>query len=273
MAFSIRQRLAAVFPCVLLLFAAHGRAQSPAKSHADIELIAEQSTAPPGKPLWVGLLFRLDEGWHIYWQNPGDSGQPPTVTWQLPAGFTAGAIRWPQPVRLVTGTVVDYGYEGHTLLMVPIEGPPSARASATPTVSADVKYIVCREICIPGKAHLTLATSATGDWVRWRALFEQARQQLPKPAPSGWKVSAQADKSQFILTVRGAQQVHSATFFPLDAGQIDNAGRQDFVSSPTGFRLSMKKSDLLVQPVVKLRGLIVLAPGRAFEVEAPVISR
>jgi hypothetical protein len=67
--------------------------------------------------------------------------------------------------------------------------------------------------------------------------------------------------------------VHSATFFPLDAGQVDNAGRQDFASSPTGFRLSMKKSDLLVQPVAKLRGLIVLGPGRAFEAEAPVISR
>jgi thiol:disulfide interchange protein DsbD len=273
MAFMIRRRLAALFPCVLLLFAAHGGAQSPEKSHADIELIAEQSTASPGKPLWVGLSFRLDEGWHIYWQNPGDSGQPPTVTWQLPAGFTAGAIRWPQPVRLVSGTVVDYGYEGQTLLMVPIQAAAPGHATLIPPVSADVKYIVCRDICIPGKAHLTLATSATGNWARWRALFEQARQQLPKPAPRGWKVSAESDRSQFVLTVRGAQQVHSATFFPLDAGQIDNAGRQNFVSSPTGFRLSMKKSDLLVQPVAKLRGLIVLEPGRAFEVEAPVISR
>jgi len=262
-----------LLPWVTLMLAAYGRAQSPESSHASVVLIAEQNTASPGKPLWVGLLFRLDPGWHIYWQNPGDSGQPPSVQWQLPAGFSAGAIRWPQPVRLVSGTVVDYGYEGQTLLIAPIEGPSPARATTMPSVSADVKYIVCREMCIPGKAHLTLMAPSGGDWARWRALFAQARQQLPKPRPAGWKVSAESGKSQFILTVRGAPHVESATFFPLDPDQIDNAGKQKLESVRSGFRMSLKKSDLLVKPVASLRGLIVLGPGRVFEVAAPVISR
>jgi len=258
-----RRRCVVLLPCVLLT-AVHSRAQSPQNSHAKVELIAEQSTAPPGQPFWVGLLFRLDPGWHIYWQNPGDSGQPPTVQWQLPAGFTAGAIRWPQPIRLATGTVVDYGYEGQVLLMVPIKAPLALHFTRMPSVSADVKYIVCREICIPGKAHLTLAPPPGDDWARWRALFAQTRQQLPRPAP--WSVTVEAIQSQIILTVRGAPQVSTTMFFPLEPDQIDNASKQEFEATRTGFRLRMKKSDLLVKPIKNLRGLIVLAPGRAFEI-------
>lgn len=257
----------------LLIFAAQASAQSPPESHARIELIAEQSTVAPGKPLWVGLLFHMDPGWHIYWQNPGDSGEPPRVDWQLPSGFSAGSIRWPQPVRLVDGTVVDYGYEGQVLLMAPIQAASQSRAVVMPSVAADVKYIVCREMCIPGKAHLTLPTASGSGARQWRALFEQTRQQLPTPAPAAWKVSAESRGEQFILSVRGAGQVHTASFYPLDAGQIDNAGHQDFAAIPGGFRLTMKKSDLLVKPIATLRGLIVLAPGRAYEVSAPVVAR
>ena len=155
---SLRTWQKIALPLAMLIFAANARAQS--ESHARIELIAEQNTVPPGKPLWLGLLFRLDPGWHIYWQNPGDSGEPPKVQWQLPPGFAAGLIVWPQPIRLGTGTVLDYGYEGQVLLMAPLKSTSPEHPTSLPSISADVKYIVCREMCIPGKAHLTLAPPA-----------------------------------------------------------------------------------------------------------------
>ena len=262
-----------LLPFVVLILVPGLSAQLLADSHAKVELIAEQNTAPPGRPLWVGLLFRLDPGWHIYWQNPGDSGEPPKIQWQLPLGFTAGTIRWPQPVRLGGGTVVDYGYEGQVLLMAPIEAGPKEHATSIPSLSADVKYIVCREMCIPGKAHLTLASPPGGDWGRWRALFEQAWQQFPKPIPPDWKVSVETDKSHFMVSVRATTQVQRARFFPLEPGQIENSSPQDFASHRTGFRLTLKKSDQLTKPISTLRGLIVLGPGRAFEIAAPVVSR
>jgi DsbC/DsbD-like thiol-disulfide interchange protein len=43
-----------------------------------------------------------DDGWHIYWQNPGDSGEPPRIKWQLPSGVTATALEWPTPMRMTT---------------------------------------------------------------------------------------------------------------------------------------------------------------------------
>ena len=128
-------------------------------------------------------------------------------------------------------------------------------------------------MCIPSKAHLTLAPPPGGDWGRWRAVFEQTRQQFPKPVPPSWKVSAESDKSHFILSVRVSTRVQSASFFPLEPGQIENSSPQDFASNRTGFRLTLKKSDQLIKPISTLRGLIVLEQGSAFEIAIPVASR
>lgn len=269
----VRLKIAFWAPWVLLTWSGQIWAQLPVDSHAKIELIAERSASPTTAILWAGVLFRLDPGWHIYWQNPGDSGEPPKVQWNLPSGFAAGAMLWPVPIRLGSGTVVDYGYENEVLLMSPIESSATGAPVSIASLSADVKYIVCREMCLPGKVHLTLAPSPGGDWERWHSLFEQTRQQLPKHAPSSWRVSAEADKSQFILSVRGAPQVQSAGFFPLEPGQIENSSPQDFASNGTGFRLILKKSDQLTKPISTLRGLIVFGPGRAYEVAAPVAQR
>jgi DsbC/DsbD-like thiol-disulfide interchange protein len=267
--------------CALLAItlASTAQAQSAPPSHAKIELIADEAAASK-TTTWVGLLFHLDPGWHIYWQNAGDSGTPPKVAWQLPAGYRAGAIRWPQPVRLGSGSVIDYGYENQVLLMALIERAANSAAAAAVSdaalpVGADVKYVVCREVCIPGKAHLTLSLPAAGgdppaEASKWHALFQQTRAQLPKAAPVSWKVSATADKDHLILSVRGAPPIKSAMFFPLEPAQIENSAPQAFASTEDGFRLMLQKSDQLVQPIPTLRGLIVLGPGKAFEIAAPV---
>jgi DsbC/DsbD-like thiol-disulfide interchange protein len=273
----------AAFTASLLLFSTNHLSAQVREFHVKIELIPESAAVDARKPFWVGLLFHLDEGWHIYWQNPGDAGEPPKVQWQLPAGFTAGSILWPQPVRLGTGSVIDYGYENQVLLMTPLLMTPidrsaSSAASSTPAISADVKYIVCREMCIPGKAHLTLSSpSSAQQFSAWHQLFEQTQAQIPKPAPKAWTLSARTgtgkNRDDFILSVLTESKVHAATFVPLEPGQIENSAPQSFAATASGFRLILKKSDLLVKPITRLKGLLVLGPGRAFEIAAPVSPR
>ena len=268
-----RRSIVLLLAVAMLAFVGRSNAQVPAQPNLKLEFISEQAASAPGQPLWVGLLFRLEEGWHIYWQNPGDSGEPPKVQWELPPGFVAGSIRWPQPIRLGSGSVVDYGYEGQVLLMAPIQRPSSRNATPLPNLSADVKYIVCRDVCIPEKAHLTLSGPAGGDWAPWHALFEQTRAQLPKPAPASWKLTAVSGKENFVLSVQARSQLTGASFFPLEPSQIDNSSPQDFAPTHDGFRLTLKKSDQLTKPIRTLKGLIVLRPSRAFEVSAPVASQ
>ena len=44
----------------------------------------------------------MDKGWHTYWRNPGDSGGPIEIDWDLPKGFSVSDIKWPLPERLST---------------------------------------------------------------------------------------------------------------------------------------------------------------------------
>jgi DsbC/DsbD-like thiol-disulfide interchange protein len=261
---------------VVCLFSAPARPAHAqvASTHAKIELIAEQSVPAPGEPFWVGLLFSLDPGWHIYWRNPGDSGEPPKVQWQLPRGFRASFFEWPTPIRLGSGSVVDYGYQGQVLLMAPITVPAGARAKTIRDIAADVKYIVCSEICIPGKAHLTLSLPDSGNTAAQsgdsRELFRQTRERLARPSPANWKTSVVSDKDHFIVTVHGVPPPQSVTFFPLRPGVIENSAPQVLESTGGGFRLTLKKSDQYSSYPL-FRGILVLGSARGIQISAMIL--
>jgi DsbC/DsbD-like thiol-disulfide interchange protein len=240
--------------------------------HGNVELVAEQQAIQPGKTFYAGLKFNLEPGWHIYWINPGDAGQPPRVNWQLPAGVTAGAIEWPYPQQLEAFSAVDFGYEDEVLLMTPMKAAAAFKAGGTASLGAQVKLIVCREMCIPGKAQLSLplpvkeqapAPSAAKPW------FDAARKKLPRPAPRGWSFRAVNQKDSFRLTAEVGHRVSKAMFFPLKESQIENAAPQNLQPLKAGFQMTLKKSNELLKPIAHLKGVIVIG-DQAYDIDAPV---
>ncbi len=263
--------------CALICLCCIPESSATPESHARIELIADLNSPQPGHTLWAGLLFRLDPGWHVYWRNAGDSGEPPKIQWNLPPGFRAGTIAWPTPARLGGGSIVDYGYENQVLLMAPIETPAEEKPGKSSAVelAADVSYLVCREICIPGKAHASLSLPLSGgastQATQWQTLFQQTKAQLPKPALANWTVVARSSTDRFVLSVHTGTPVARVTFFPLEPNVVENSAPQEFAAAKTGFQLALKKSQLLTKPVAKLTGVLVLNGSRAYEIAAPVL--
>jgi thiol:disulfide interchange protein len=131
--------------------------------HVDAELMPETTHAVPGDTLWTALRLDHAERWHTYWVNPGDAGIPTTVTWTLPEGVSAGNIVWPIPERFdLPGEVVDFGYTGEIFLLVPLQVPADF-AESTLTASADVKWLECDELCIPGGAVVQLSVPVSAE--------------------------------------------------------------------------------------------------------------
>ena len=60
--------------------------------HLTAEMVSLAPSIAPGGTLQVGLVLTLEEHWHVYWINAGDSGEPPKITWTLPPGITAGPM-------------------------------------------------------------------------------------------------------------------------------------------------------------------------------------
>ncbi|MCU1254864.1 MAG: Protein-disulfide reductase [Candidatus Angelobacter sp.] len=261
--------------CLLIVLAGSVAGFSQATvQHAQVELLSRQKSLRPASDVQLGVHFMLEKGWHIYWINPGDSGQPPSFKWHLPQGFTAGEIQWPRPERMKPSkALTDYGYHDDVLLPVTIHTPPSVSNSMPVEFGVEVKWLICREVCIPEHTELRLslpvATSASADSQR-APLFARTMKLLPRPLPRMWKATVAAGKDQFLLTFRAGKAITEAQFFPLDPGQIDNAAPQKLHSTDTGATLTLKKSDQLLKPIAVLRGVLVVPGSPAYRIEAPV---
>ncbi|HJU21926.1 MAG TPA: protein-disulfide reductase DsbD domain-containing protein, partial [Casimicrobiaceae bacterium] len=94
--------------------------------HVTAELVADQTALMPGTTTTLALRLAIDPGWHTYWRNPGESGLPTTLQWRLPPGYRAGDIEWPAPRALPAGPLMNYGYEGEVLHLVPLTVPADA---------------------------------------------------------------------------------------------------------------------------------------------------
>lgn len=246
--------------------------------HTSVWLTSNRARLVPGSRISIGVRFRMEKGWHIYWVNPGDSGEPPRIQWQLPAGFHAGAIQWPAPQKLTAPSIMDYGYENDVLLFAPLSVPANLRNGESVTLAAKVDWLVCREMCIPGKARVSLTLPVNSAVKGWNgstssadvAMLMRARAEVPKPPPVTWKVYATAEKDDFVLTIETGKQESAATFFPLETEQINNDAVQAATPFSRGVRLRLQKSDGLLKPIAQLRGVLELGPGRAYQIAAPV---
>ena len=105
----------------------------------------------------IGVKFEIEPGWHLYWANSGESGQPTSVSWTLPEGWKAGDLNWPIPVKFIErGNIITYGYKDSVLLFSPVFNPPVEQANgSTIEIRASVSWLVCKEICVPGQRELT----------------------------------------------------------------------------------------------------------------------
>jgi thiol:disulfide interchange protein DsbD len=260
----------------LSAWAASSFADAP---HVHLELISTGESLSHGGWNSLGLYFKLEEGWHIYWINPGDAGEPPHIQWTLPAGISAGPMQFPAPKRLPLGPLMDYGYENEVLFPVQFAVDKSV-ADGLVTVRAHVTWLVCRGSCIPGKADIermfivvhpyrVVDRVQPDEVVIWRRLIgnlpessiDMAGRFLPKANFTHTPIG-------FRLSVETGQRESQATFFPEDQDIIDNSAPQKLTPTANGLILDLKKDAQLTVNPEQLKGVLELSGGRAYEIVA-----
>jgi thiol:disulfide interchange protein DsbD len=237
-----------------------------------VSLIPDASSVLPGTKINVGIKFQLEPGWHIYWINPGDSGEPAEVSWHLPAAWTAGPIQWPVPHRLTNPAGVDYGYEGEPILLTSIQVPKDAFAGAS-VINADLRWLVCKDMCISQKGETSLIiqvvkTGAKPNESGAKAIASVS-DKLPKPLPAAWKTNVMSKPSQFLLNFRPGVKVNEALFFPLDKEVIENAAPQKLSATSMRAQLALKK-DEGAGKANSLKGVLVINGSDAYAIDLPL---
>jgi thiol:disulfide interchange protein len=96
-----------------------------------VDLVNLTPDIRPGEKALIAMRFRCDPHFHIYWKNPGDAGQSPTVEWTEKSGATIGDFVWPGPKMLDQSGVYNFVYENETLLLMEVAIPAGAKGSLT----------------------------------------------------------------------------------------------------------------------------------------------
>jgi len=259
-------------------------AADPVKTeHVEAELIAENTALNPGGDNTLALRLVPEQGWHVYWRNPGDSGLATSLNWTLPEGLKAGDILWPYPHQESLAEIVNYGYSAETLLLVPLSVPADFTAAGPVELKAKAKWLVCKDLCIPGSADLSLslpvqAGGTAGTEERWRQAFAKTRANIPQPAPADWKVVFDVDNSAkpktFSLAITGVHitSAGDASFFPYPSDLINHSSPSRKANDDKrGLRITRTLSDYFVKAPEQVDGVLVLHEAgseKAWEVHA-----
>ena len=163
-----RSRLASLSTAIFvhlvfaLVAAAGGNAQAAASAwleheNARVRLVSASDSSGDSGRLRLGLQFKLEPGWKIYWRSPGDAGFPPSLDWGASGNLDTAEMRWPVPHRFSLFGLETFGYGDEVVL--PIEAAPRD-PGAPVSLRAELRYLVCEEICIPHDGSLTLELPA-----------------------------------------------------------------------------------------------------------------
>ncbi len=156
--------LAVICPVSMMATAAYGADPSAAElerspSHSIAMLISDVQQVKPGVPFKVAARLVMLSGWHTYYKEPGDAGMPTRIDWTLPPGFKASELIWQKPSKFSDAGITTYGYNTPNLTGATITPPADFKGPVK--IKALVKWLCCKDICIPGKADLTLTLPVT----------------------------------------------------------------------------------------------------------------
>ena len=203
---------------------------------AEASWLVAASHYQAGKPLQTAIRLAADDGWHTYWDNPGEGGMATTIELKLPDGWKAGPVGKPVPVRFRTGELPGFGYEGEVLF--PVELTPPAGASAALSARAVLSWLACSDgACVPGEAELELNVpqgppNPTADAPRIAA----AVRRVPVPAHD-FRFEVARDGDSLLLSLRGTRRDFdpaTCEAFPLEAGVVDAGTRIRFTQLEDG---------------------------------------
>ena len=215
---------------ILLLFSFFGSAEIVDTGHARISLIKDHSDFVPGTSINIGLKVSMDKGWHTYWRNPGDSGGPIEIDWDLPKGFSVSDIKWPLPEKIEYPPLMTYGYEDFVIYPM-VLSVPADYSDDYFEMTADI--LICADVCIPESGKIS---SNLLDIESDPLIYEWLESIPSKSLP----ITTSLNDNNLEIRFTFEKEIKEIYFFPDENNSIDYSSKQNFYTKDDGYFLSIK---------------------------------
>ena len=214
----------------LLLFSFFGSAEIVDTGHARISLIKDHSDFVPGTSINIGLKVSMDKGWHTYWRNPGDSGGPIEIDWDLPKGFSVSDIKWPLPEKIEYPPLMTYGYEDFVIYPM-VLSIPADYSDDYFEMAADI--LICADVCIPESGKIS---SNLLDIESDSLIYEWLESIPSKSLP----ITTSLNDNNLEIKFTFEKEIKEIYFFPDENNSIDYSSKQNFYKKDDDYFLSIK---------------------------------
>jgi hypothetical protein len=265
------------------------------------EAIAEDAV------FWLGVDMQIKEGWHIYWRNPGDSGLPTSIRWEPHPFLKPGEIHWPRPSRFDEDGITTYGYSDRVTLLVPVSidrrnlpyagdahmdtapsndenttaGKAANEDNASLALTANLNWLVCKDICIPESARVSLTVTESGRFEGFSGIgvrqIEHSLSLVPGSLPD-WQGVATLDNGFFHITLIPASDrvripdLRDVYFYPGLQGQIEHTAPQEVARDGKQLVISIPVSRYLRNTPETLSGVLSAGESWVRDKEVPAIE-
>jgi thiol:disulfide interchange protein DsbD len=208
-----------------------GRSEFIGAPSMQVELLSSVQTIAPGDSFTVALRFVPEERWHFYWKNPGDTGLPTKLTWQETDSLEFSELLWPAPDRADYQGFINYGYYGETLLLTEVTTSESLQAGQPLLLQAQTDWLICEEVCIPGRATLNMELDVGQSSLAspWAEQIAQAQSLIPSSL--GLIQGSYTNNNGFQISAKLPDSLAShqvVEFFPITANLVDNLTAASF---------------------------------------------
>ena len=223
---------------------------------SSLSIITESNQISSDETMLVGLKFKLNSGWHTYWENPGDAGAGASVVWELPPGFTASEILWPGPTKIPVEPLMTYGYEDEALLLTKITSPKTI--SYPVNIGAKVSWFTCKDICLPQEGEVSIKLLQGSKFKNeFTSVLKEIEKTVPIDLSSPHRLSLLDNKIFLQFEREGSQQISSAYFFPAEYGFISYVAHQKLEKNDKSFSLELTPAEVQVK-TSNLKGVLKL---------------
>ena len=247
-----------IFLTLSILWCAVLLANPVETGHAKASLITNLQSSSQ-ESFYVGVRLQMQDGWHTYWENPGDSGSPFEATWKTDAGVIIENVSWPTPQTIPYPPLMTFGYEGDVVF--PFQVFRSLDTELT-EISLDFDFLICADICIPEQATLTLdLTSASSS-----DLLDQAIANLPNKLVT---TQSSINNNELKVSFQTPKEFSTAYIFPRESNLFAYTPNQAITQiDENTFEITLP----LVQDEIESFSGIISLDGEGFQFEEQIAS-
>ena len=177
--------------------------------HAKASLITNLQSSDQ-ESFYVGVRLQMQDGWHTYWENPGDSGSPFEANWSTDDGVIIENVQWPTPITIPYPPLMTYGYEGDIVFPFQVF---RSQETELKTISVDFNFLICADICIPESASLSLDLSSASP-------SEILNTQINNLPTKTINTNSSIEDDNLVISFQYTESFSNAYLFPRESGNF-----------------------------------------------------